>query len=552
MKTVFSILAVLALLSTGLLPATYYVATDGDDANPGTMALPLATMQQGHELAAPGDTIYIRGGNYRIGANQIARVEQNLFACVSYFNKSGMPGQTIKFWAYPGEQPVFDFTDLAPANMRVVGIWVAGQYLHIKGLEMTGVQVTITTHTESYCIYSRGSNNIYENISMHDNKGTGLRNYRGGGNLFLNCDAYRNHDDVSENGLGSNTDGFGSHSNPGVAPNIFRGCRAWFNSDDGFDIIRADEPTVFENCWAFYNGYSPNFDELGDGNGFKAGGYAHDPADQIPNPVPRNTIQFCIAVRNKANGFYANHHLAGNDWFNNSAYQNIDNFNMVNRESPEIDNIWFPGYDHVLTNNLSYNPRNLHISWIDTALSDQTNNSFNLPINLSASDFVSVEESLLTAPRNADGSLPDITFLFPAEGSGVIDAGVDIGFPFVGNAPDLGAWETDYPAGILPGDGTVPEGINLFQNYPNPFNPGTEIRYSLAESGTVTLIVYNSLGQKVSILDNGYRTPGEFSATWNGRDEAGKPVASGVYFYRLTVAGISGYHTLMKKMTLLK
>ncbi|MEZ4826240.1 MAG: hypothetical protein R3C61_08085 [Bacteroidia bacterium] len=62
-----------------------------------------------------------------------------------------------------------------------------------------------------------------------------------------------------EDGLGSNTDGFGCHPNPGSPGNVFRGCRAWFNSDDGFDIIRADESVVFENCWAFYNGFSTAF-----------------------------------------------------------------------------------------------------------------------------------------------------------------------------------------------------------------------------------------------------------------------------------------------------
>ena len=66
---------------------------------------------------------------------------------------------------------------------------------------MTGMQVTITTHTESYCIYSWGDNNIFENISMYDNLSTALRHRRGGNNLFLNCDAYRNHDTVSQAGL---------------------------------------------------------------------------------------------------------------------------------------------------------------------------------------------------------------------------------------------------------------------------------------------------------------------------------------------------------------
>ena len=130
-------------------------------------------------------------------------------------DKSGTEGNTIKYWAYPGETPVFDFSNVKPANQRVAGIYIVGSYIHIKGLEMTGIQTTITTHTESYCIYSRGNHNIFEQISMHDNVGTGLRHYKGGGNLFLNCDSYRNHDTVSEDGLGSNNDGFGCHPDAG-------------------------------------------------------------------------------------------------------------------------------------------------------------------------------------------------------------------------------------------------------------------------------------------------------------------------------------------------
>ena len=340
----------------------------------------------------------------------------NLFACISYLDKSGTEDHTIKYWAYPGETPVFDFSDVKPANQRVAGIYIVGSYIHIKGLEMTGIQATITTHTESYCIYSRGNNNIYEEISMHDNVGTGLRHYNGGGNLFLNCDSYRNWDNVSEDGKGGNNDGFGCHPSVGSTGNVFKGCRAWFNSDDGFDIIRSGEAVVFDSCWAFYNGYSTNFESLGDGNGFKAGGYAYDTADKIPNIIPRNTIEFCIAARNKANGFYSNHHLSGNYWYNNSAYQNSTNFNMLNRPSrDDANNIDGPGYDHVLKNNLSYQKAFVfkNIDNIDTSKNTLVTNSWQLNLSLSDSDFKSLDIDLLTAPRKADGSLPDVDFMRP-------------------------------------------------------------------------------------------------------------------------------------------
>ncbi|MBN2013493.1 DUF4990 domain-containing protein [candidate division KSB1 bacterium] len=534
----------------------YFVAPDGDDLNPGTIDQPVESIQQAQTFVNPGDTVYIRGGLYNVREDQISSVQQNLFACVSYLDKSGLPGQTIKYWAYPGEQPVFDFSAVKPANQRVVGIWMAGSHIHLKGLEMTGIQVTITTHTESYCIYSRGNNNIYEQISMHDNVGTGLRHYKGGGNLFLNCDSYRNWDNVSEDGLGSNCDGFGCHPDPGGAGNVFRGCRAWFNSDDGFDIIRADESVVFDSCWAFYNGFSTIFQSLGDGNGFKAGGYAHDTADKIPDPVPRNTVRFCIAVRNKANGFYSNHHLAGNDWYNNSAYLNRTNFNMLNRPSrDDADNIDGDGYDHVLKNNLSYKTYGFgskETAYIDTTQNTSEYNSFDLPITLTDADFVSLDIDLLTSPRKEDGGLPDIDFMRPAAGSAIIDAGADIGFEFLGDAPELGAFEVESPSSLEHLTDIIPGAITLFQNYPNPFNPNTTIHYALSKPGFVAVSVYNFLGQKIRALESQYQHPGEFTLLWNGKNDAGELVASGIYFYSLAISNSSDSHLVQKKMLLLR
>ena len=544
MKLTVLILFIFIIVNTSAFPQIY-VAPDGSDTNPGTIEQPVESIQQAQSLVSKGDTVYIRGGVYKIRPDQISRVQQDLFACITFLNKSGgfREGETIKYWAYPGETPVFDFSDVRPANQRVVGIWVEGSFIHIKGLEMTGVQVTITEHTESYCIYSHGNNNIFEQISMHDNVGTGLRHYRGGGNLFLNCDSYLNWDNVSEQGKGTNSDGFGCHPNPGSTGNVFKGCRAWFNSDDGFDIIRADEAVVFENCWAFYNGYSSDFQSLGDGNGFKAGGYAYDAADQIPSPVPRNTILFCVAVRNKANGFYSNHHLTGNDWYNNSAYRNSTNFNMVNRESPESDNINVQGYDHVLKNNLTYKARSSETAYIDTALNTLANNSFGLPITITDDDFISLDENLLISPRKPDGSLPDIDFMRPAQGSEIIDAGVDIGFEFMGDAPELGAFEVDNSTDIAKEEGSLPEEMTLFQNYPNPFNSATTISFYIPERENVKLKLHDILGNEIETLIDKKIESGLHKIIYNA-----SYLSTGIYFYTLQYAN----YTYSKKLLYIK
>ena len=210
--------------------------------------------------------------------------------------------------------------------MRINAFELIGSWIHVKGLEVTGVQVTIKTHTQSCCFENQGSHNILEQLVLHDGQGIGIYCIRGSDNLFLNCDAYRNYDYTSEDGRGGNVDGFGCHPRPGDSGNVFRGCRAWFNSDDGFDCIHSFESVTFENCWAFDNGFSPKFDRLGDGNGFKAGGWGATPADELPAKIPRHVVRFCVAVHNKAAGFYANHQPGGDDWLSNTAYRNADRF----------------------------------------------------------------------------------------------------------------------------------------------------------------------------------------------------------------------------------
>lgn len=118
-------------------------------------------------------------------------------------------------------------------------------------------------------------------------------------------------------------------------------------------------------------------------------------------------------------------------------------------------------------------------------------------------------------------------------------------------------WTTDPPLTVeTPPDiftvGTDPEQVPyqfvLEQNYPNPFNPETEVKFTLPEAGDVTFTVYNVLGQKVLSYDRTFSRPGVYGLRWNGLNQAGIAVPSGVYFYELK----AGDHRAIKKMTLLK
>jgi len=78
--------------------------------------------------------------------------------------------------------------------------------------------------------------------------------------------------------------------------------------------------------------------------------------------------------------------------------------------------------------------------------------------------------------------------------------------------------------------------FELAQNYPNPFNPATRISYSLPEDAQVALKIFNMQGSCVKVLKESYESAGSHSLDWNGMDESGKQVASGVYFARLESA----------------
>ncbi len=97
-------------------------------------------------------------------------------------------------------------------------------------------------------------------------------------------------------------------------------------------------------------------------------------------------------------------------------------------------------------------------------------------------------------------------------------------------------------------DNMLPESYSLAQNEPNPFNPATEIRFQLPEAGRVTVKIFNSLGQEIRQLADRHYEAGNHTISWDSRDDHGKAVASGTYFYELQ----AGEFKQVKKMSLVK
>ena len=416
-----------SLAASRALARDYYVATTGNDANAGTLEQPFATVQKGANTAAAGDTVYIRGGVYAIvgmGASATAGV---------LFSRSGTSNTSrIRYFAYENEVPILDFARLTISTTTYTpGVVVTGSWLHFKGLEIRNVPMNTRSNTGMGV--NDAHDDIFELLNIHHNAGSGFFISRGtGGHQIINCDSHDNYDPNSSQGDGQNADGFGVHYQETGAVTSFRGCRAWWNSDDGWDYISQEVPVITDSSWSMGNGYTNSGTSIpadGNGTGFKIGS---------SKTGIRHVVRNCVAWRNRANGFYANHSSGGNDWFNNTAYMNGTQYNML--ASPPDDSsmtiILTGSLVHRMRNNIGFPNRNSNMGGVDT-----TFNSWDLGITPATNDFLSVTDTGFQGPRKADGSLPDVDFLKLRSGSQMIDKGTNVNLPFVGAAPDLGAYE---------------------------------------------------------------------------------------------------------------
>jgi|GEM_PF-6825151 len=131
--------------------------------------------------------------------------------------------------------------------------------------------------------------------------------------------------------------------------------------------------------------------------------------------------------------------------------------------------------------------------------------------------------------------------------SGDLDGDGDMDLLTLSTNDDEVNWfeNTGNPVGVSSEEDLLPTRFSLNQNYPNPFNPSTTITYSLSRSEMVNLEVYNTSGQKVQTLISVRKPAGNHSVKWDGNNNAGEPVASGVYYYQLKAGTFSATRKLL-------
>jgi len=402
-KTKLLPLFLTALFFAHSLNASVYVATNGDDANAGTIDAPFNTITKAVSVLAANDTIFVRGGTYV------------LTATIS-ISKRGNAMTRYYLFAYPGERPLLDFSGMAVSSSNR-GINFSGAYWHVKGLDIKGAG--------DNGMNLSGSNNIIEFCSFFENRDTGLQLSNGASNnQIINCDSYFNAD--PSNG---NADGFAPKLDVG-SNNYFYGCRAWQNSDDGWDGYLRESltsSTILENCWSFRNGYLKNGSaSSGNGNGFKMGGGDSGNSDSTTHNM---ILRKCLAFDNRVKGFDQNNNRGSMTLLNCSGYRNGINYGI----SAGVK------FGEVITVKNSVVLGSLGALYAGAV---QEKNSWLAPFTVTDDDFISVDTTGISGARKPDGSLPDVDFLHLAAGSDLIDAGVNVGLPFIGSAPDLGAFES--------------------------------------------------------------------------------------------------------------
>lgn len=438
--------------------ADYYVATDGDDNNDGTYDEPWATWGKAFNSTAvqPGDTVYFRGGVYPMTSNNLA---YPYTVGTGYdITRDGTSGNMIRYFAYPGETPILDCSNVSLASGTNRGITANSiDYIHFKGLTLRNVkQATSGSGVTGWTI--SGNHIMVENCTVYNTGGWGFLSV-GKDITYLNCDSYNNCDSLTNSLPGNDGVGF-QNVNQSIDDGTvyYKNCRAWLNGDQGFSAVSKGY-LEFSNCWSFNNGQL-----LGEGHGFKMASVGSGGDQPTFGPLKRRYTNN-LAVYNRANGFTTNDASPDRTFdmqvYNNLSYHNgypTSPFDMsygyviYNTASVDAEEL-----ARVFRNNIAYDNLDGATYILANALYTHSNNSWDGGATIDATDFAALPATqeagiaLLMGARGSDGSLPDLGNYFKlAVGSDAIDAGVDVGLPYSGVAPDLGAFEFDPEAPVIP------------------------------------------------------------------------------------------------------
>lgn len=458
-----------------------WCSPDGDDATAdGSEAKPFFDLQKAINIAQPGDRIWMKAGTYvydkRININ----------------DRNGTPEAPIQVFAYGG-RAVLDFSGMPyhkHSDNPYQGIRLTSSYWHFYKIDITNasdngmlIERNKPTGGSASDIIARtqdGHDNIIEQCNFYRNGDTGLQiKNLGAYNYVINCDAYENKDESD-----GDADGFAPKLSVGDG-NYFFGCRAWCNSDDGYDVFfkktggfEDNKTIIMEYCLAYENGIMDGAATSGNGNGFKMG------SDQGRMNVILNR---CLAVRNLNKGFDQNH---------NSGDIIMNNCTGIGQTDVGGKSYSYRIYEDLATGSVCEIQNSIAIN--DRLTTDRTESEggkrgtwgrFEVTVasKEQANDWKAAPECFtamslpqqLIGPRQDDGTLPEVDYahIDLTKGAQYVDAGVLVeanadkyaeanvvipAIEYAGQAPDLGAYETDF----LLADATLPKEPTVLPDAP--------------------------------------------------------------------------------------
>lgn len=385
------IATLLLLLPSEISAAVYFVSPSGSDLNAGTQAAPWRTIGKAAATVSGGDLVYLRGGTYSEYVN-ISR-------------GGNSDSNRVTFQAYAGEVPIIDGSSRRtnvsnPWNAVDNLINITANYVTLRGIELK--------NAAAFGIYIRGNYAMIDKIHAHNNYFAGVYFYMSSNGVVSDSVIHDSYDyGPGGTGGGGNADCLGSSASNSPTTiygyHVFKNNLIYNCSDDGIDTWTSSNNTIEGNIVhhagysnASNGGSSSSGQAIGNGNGYKLG------------PGGGNLVRNNIAYFNLNAGFDDN---GGRNitLLNNTAYNTGNAFQLWTSGNSAKNNVAVGGAAIV-----SGNPVQSHNSW---------------NLGISNPQFAST-----------DPSSP--SFLRLAPGSPAIDAGTNVGLPFNGSAPDLGAYET--------------------------------------------------------------------------------------------------------------
>lgn len=541
-----SLLTVLVFAQTSVQARTIQVPGDS------------STIQKGIDGASAGDTVLVASGTYSSVTNgEILPI--NIKSGVVLLSEAG----TENTWIF------------ADYDTTVINCVDADSTTIIRGFRISKGKAT-----NGGGIHSQNSSvKIIDNEISYNKAIYGAGIYCYGGSPTIENNVFTCDSNITTSGYGAGIYCLESSCrilNNQIRDNIIR-IRDWYPLGYGAGIHceNCTSIEIIDNVIESNTIYGKYMDVAG-GHGYGAGISCMQCTSPVitQNVIRDNTIGFTHGT-NYAGGIYCTYCpeseitfnvIIGNDpqgiYSDNSFSFRVINNTITSNAGYGIDNYFA---DMNIYNNIITDNQGGGIKWGSGSSLDI---SYNDVWNTSGSDFVNCPSgvgdtswgannnstpcdsfyNIICNPLFKTSPLDSAYYLLP--NSPCINAG-DPESPYDpdNTTADMGAFYYDKTTDVTEGDRTiVMSGFELLQNYPNPFNPETKMAYYLSKPGWVKLAIYNVVGQEVKVLVDEFQTAGMNSTSWDGKDNSGTSVASGIYLYRLK----AGDYAESKKMLLLK